>query len=68
MLIHKNVGPRERIIRIVAGILMVLCGIFGLHATPLGIFVAIVGGGTMLTGLIRYCPACAIAGKQPCDS
>ncbi|WP_407941671.1 YgaP family membrane protein [Noviherbaspirillum galbum] len=68
MPIRKNVGRRERIVRIVAGMIMMLCGIVGLQAMPLGIFVAAVGGVTMLTGIIRYCPACAIGGKQTCDS
>jgi hypothetical protein len=67
MLIRKNVSRRERIVRIAAGILMMLCGLLGLHATPLGMFVAAVGLVSIVTGLVRYCPACALAGKQPCD-
>lgn len=68
MPIRKNVGRRERIVRIVAGVLMMLGGLLGLHATPLGIFVAVAGCISIATGLIRYCPACAIAGKKACDS
>lgn len=68
MPIRKNVGRRERIVRIVAGVLMMLCGLLGLHATPVGIFVAAVGVVTMVTGFIRYCPACAVGGKRTCDS
>ena len=67
MLFRKNVGRRERIVRIVAGPLMIFCGLLGLHATPLGILIAIVGLISLATGLVRYCPACAIAGKQSCD-
>ena len=36
----------------------------GLGVTPLGIAVAAVGGASVVSGLIRYCPACAIAGKR----
>ena len=63
MLIPKNVGPKERVARIVAGLAMVLCGLLWLGWTPLGIAVAVAGGASVVSGLIRYCPACAIAGK-----
>jgi hypothetical protein len=68
MLFRKNVGPRERIARIIAGAVMVLCGFVGLHATPLGLLVAAVGAVSILTGVIRYCPACSLAGKKSCGS
>jgi hypothetical protein len=64
MLIPKNVGPKERVVRIVAGVAMMLCGLVGLGVTPLDIAVAAVGGASVVSGLIRYCPACAIAGKR----
>lgn len=64
---RKNVGPKERIARIVGGCLMVLCGLVGLQATPLGLAVAAVGVVSMLTGVVRYCPACALSGRKPTD-
>jgi hypothetical protein len=64
MLIRKNVSRKERLVRIAGGCLMVLCGLVGLHATPLGWSIAAVGIVSVATGLIRYCPACAIAGKN----
>lgn len=64
---RKNIGPKERIARIVGGCLMVLCGLIGLQATPLGLAVAAVGVGSMLTGVFRYCPACALNGRKPTD-
>ncbi len=64
---RKNVGPKERIARIVGGCLMVLCGLIGLQATPLGLAVAAVGVVSMLTGIVRYCPACALSGRKPTD-
>lgn len=66
MLFRKNVSRKERVVRIVAGVLMVLCGLVGLGATPLGWLVAAVGCGSIVTGLLRYCPACSLAGKT-CD-
>ncbi len=64
---RKNVGPKERIARIVGGCLMVLCGLVGLHATPMGLALAAVGAVSMLTGVVRYCPACALSGRKPTD-
>ena len=64
---RKNVGPKEKIARIVGGCLMVLCGLLGLQATPLGLAVAAVGVVSMLTGMFRHCPACALSGRKPND-
>lgn len=68
MRFRKNVGPKERVARIVAGAAMMLCGLAGLGATPLGWGIAAVGAVSMGTGLVRYCPACAIAGKKGADN
>lgn len=67
MFIRKNVSGRESIARFVGGGLMVACGLLFLHATPLGLAVAAVGVVAMLTGALRYCPACAILGRKPED-
>jgi len=68
MLIRKNVGSKERIARVVGGCLMILCGVIGLHASPLGLVVAATGAVSMVTGIIRFCPACAIAGRKSSDN
>lgn len=65
---RKNVGGKERIARVIGGCLMVLCGLVGLHATPLGLAIAGVGVVSLVTGVIRYCPACAMAGRTPTDN
>jgi hypothetical protein len=67
MAIRKNVSKKERIVRIIGGGLMILCGLVGLHATPIGLVIAGAGGISVFTGLIRYCPACAMAGRQSSD-
>lgn len=64
MFYRKNVSKRERIVRFIAGALMILCGLLGLQATPLGLLVAGVGVVTLVTGGIGYCPACAMAGRK----
>lgn len=67
MQIRKNVSNKERIARIVGGGAMILCGLIGLGATPLGIGTAGVGLYTLVTGLVRYCPSCAIMGRKTRD-
>ena len=64
MLFKKNVGPKGRVARISAGILMILCGLVGLHASPLGILFAVAGSLSLLTGLVRYCPVCELSGPK----
>jgi len=67
MIFRRNIGSKERVARVVGGILMILCGVLGLHATPLGLVVAAVGGVSIVTGAVRFCPACAMAGRKPID-
>jgi hypothetical protein len=67
MRIPRNLGPKERFVRIAAGILMIGCGLAGFGATPLGWGIAAAGAINVVMGLIRYCPACAIAGKKNID-
>lgn len=50
-----NVGGIDRIIRIVAGLVLILAGFFFLGGT-LGIVLGILGLIFLLTGLISWCP------------
>ncbi len=61
---RKNVGRAERWGRLLTGGLMVLCGAFGLQASPLGLLLAGAGVFTALTGIVGYCPACTAAGRK----
>ncbi|WGG50636.1 DUF2892 domain-containing protein [Rugamonas sp. DEMB1] len=65
---RKNVGSKERIARVIGGCLMILFGLVPLHATALGLAIAGVGVVGMVTGAVRYCPACAMAGRKPIDN
>ena len=66
MLYAKNLPVWERITRVVAGILMVLAGLFGpgLAATPIGFIIVAGGGMAALTGFFGFCPACAMVGRR----
>lgn len=46
MFYRKNVSGKERMLRLVAGCLMILCGLVGLKATLLGLLIA--GARTMM--------------------
>ena len=66
MFYRKNVPSWERIMRVVAGILMIACGLVGpgIAGTPVGIIIAITGSVTLVTGFIGFCPACAMVGRK----
>jgi uncharacterized membrane protein len=61
---RKNVGGRERWARLAGGVAMIACGVIGLQASMLGLLLAGAGAVTVLTGLVGYCPACAVAGRK----
>lgn len=63
----RNIGSKDRIARVIGGGLIIMGGLIGLHATPLGLGLAGVGAISLITGLVRYCPACAMAGRKPTD-
>jgi hypothetical protein len=59
----KNVPVWERIVRVVAGIAVaVLALAFWLE--PVGIVVAIAALGIVVSGLVGFCPACALLGRR----
>ena len=64
MFYRKNVGPKERWARGVSGALMAACGLLALGVTPPGLLVACAGAVTVLTGLLGFCPACAMMGRR----
>ena len=67
MLYRKNVPSWERLVRIIAGIFMIVCGLVGLKGMPVGYLIACVGMVTLVTGFVGYCPACAVAGRKGID-
>ena len=62
---RKNVGGWERAARLIGGGLMLICGVVALHASPLGLLLSGAGVVTLVTGVFGYCPACAIARREP---
>ena len=60
----KNIPGWERAVRVVAGLLMVACGLVGLKALIIGYAIAGVGVVTLLTGFVGFCPMCAMVGRR----
>ena len=61
----RNVGSKERVARMIFGALLICTGVAPMHASVLGIAVSAVGGISLITGIFGFCPACAVAGRQP---
>ena len=64
MLYRKNLGSKESWARVVGGALIVACSLTQIGPTLLGWVLAMTGVLTVLTGLLRFCPACALAGRK----
>ncbi|WP_371507551.1 DUF2892 domain-containing protein [Bradyrhizobium sp. ORS 285] len=64
MLYRKNVAGWESWVRLLAGAIMIACGLLGLKGMPVAYLIAGVGVMTALTGVFGYCPACALAGRK----
>ena len=54
----------ERAARLIGGGLMLICGVAA-QASPLGLLLSGAGVVTLVTGVFGYCPACAVAGREP---
>lgn len=60
----KNVPNWERAIRFLMGVMLLVAAIaiFGYSWLSLGI--GVIGVMALMTGLIGFCPACALAGRR----
>jgi hypothetical protein len=67
MFYRKNVGSKESVVRVVGGVLMAAGSLALVGTTPLGLLLAASGGGLVLSGLLGYCPACALVGRKPVE-
>ena len=67
MLYRKNMGSRESWARVIGGALIVACSLTQIGLTLLGSVLALGGVLAALTGLMGFCPACAMAGRKPLE-
>jgi len=64
---RKNMGSKEGWARVIVGALLVACSLTQIGLTPLGLVLAVNGAFTALTGLLGFCPACAMVGRKPLE-
>ena len=64
MVYRKNMGSREGWARVVGGASIVACSLTQIGPTLLGWVFSAGGVLTALTGLIGFCPACAMDGRK----
>ncbi len=60
-LYRKNIGSLHQVVRVAAGIAVAIAALVYL-AGPAAWLVALGGAGFALTGVVGYCPMCAMAG------
>jgi hypothetical protein len=59
----KNVPNGERVLRVVAGLVAIAIGLFGIGGLA-GIALALGAAGIVASGLFGFCPACALVGRR----
>lgn len=64
MFYAKNVPGWERALRVIAGLAIVAFGLLVLQGQLAGYAVAASGVFTALTGLVGFCPMCAMVGRK----
>lgn len=67
MFYRKNVGSKEGWLRVLTGGLMAACALTLIGPTTLGLMLTGAGVFTALTGLVGFCPACAMVGRKPVE-
>jgi hypothetical protein len=63
MFYAKNVPGWERVVRVILGAVVVALSLALLKGVP-GILVAIAAFGIVVSGLVGFCPACAMVGRR----
>ena len=60
----KNVPAGERALRALMGIAILVAAVAYFGATPIGWGVGAMGAMAAVTGLVGFCPACALVGRK----
>ena len=60
----KNIPGWERVMRMLAGIMMVIAALVAFKGQMLGYGMVLIGGMMGMTGFIGFCPMCAMVGRK----
>lgn len=60
----KNVPGWERALRIVMGVALFAAAVAYFGSTAMGWVVGVAGAMALMTGLVGFCPACALVGRK----
>lgn len=63
MIYVKNVPSWERVLRVIAGLVVVAWSLLILGGTG-GVLLALSAAGIVVSGLVGFCPACAMVGRR----
>ena len=64
MFYSKNVPGWERVLRLMMGLGALAFAWMNWHVSPLAVMAGVMGVMLAMTGLIGFCPACAMAGRK----
>jgi hypothetical protein len=59
----KNVPTWERVLRVLVGLAVIAWALLGLGGS-LGVLIAVSAAGVVVSGLVGFCPACAMVGRR----
>ncbi|VTZ27178.1 conserved hypothetical protein [Methylocella tundrae] len=60
----KNVPATERVLRVLMGVAALAAAVAYFGSTPIGWGVGAMGMMAAVTGLVGFCPACALVGRK----
>jgi hypothetical protein len=63
MIYAKNVPNWERVLRVIAGLAVVAWSLLALGGAW-GVLLALSAAGIVVSGLVGFCPACAMVGRR----
>lgn len=64
MFYKKNIPAVERVLRVMAGAMMIAAGWHWLPGQIAGYAIMAMGAMALMTGFIGFCPMCSIAGRK----
>lgn len=64
MLYVKNVPGPERVVRVIMGVGLLVLSLVWFGSTATGWVAGLIGAMAVMSGLLGFCPACAMVGRR----